>query len=45
MAERLGVPFVRLATSVGSVPHTDDYLALIDFDVAALASALAGQKP
>jgi ABC-type Zn uptake system ZnuABC Zn-binding protein ZnuA len=40
IAERLGVPFVRLATSVGSVPHTEDYLALFEFNVTALARAL-----
>jgi ABC-type Zn uptake system ZnuABC Zn-binding protein ZnuA len=43
-AERLGVPFVRLATSVGSLPHTDDYLALLDFNVTALARALGAQR-
>lgn len=45
VADKLAVPVVRLATSVGSLPQIDDYLALIDFDVAALARALAGQKP
>jgi len=39
-ANRLGVPLVRLATSVGSLPHTDDYLALLDFNVTALVRAL-----
>jgi ABC-type Zn uptake system ZnuABC Zn-binding protein ZnuA len=43
-AERLGVAFVRLATSVGSLPHTDDYLALLDFNVTALARALGAQR-
>jgi len=42
VADKLAVPVVRLATSVGSLPHIDDYLALIDFDVAALARALTG---
>ena len=41
LAEKLDVPFVRLATSVGSLPHTDDYLALFDFNAATLARALA----
>jgi hypothetical protein len=45
VADKLAIPVVRLATSVGSLPQIDDYLALIDFDVAALARALAGQKP
>jgi len=42
VADKLAVPVVRLATSVGSLPHVDDYLALIDFDVATLVRALAG---
>ena len=40
LAEKLGVPFVRLATSVGSLPHTEGYLALFEFNAAALARAL-----
>jgi len=40
LAQKLGVPFVLLATSVGSLPGTDDYFALFDYDVAALAKAL-----
>jgi len=40
LAQKLGVPFVRLATSVGSFPHTDDYFALFDFNVGTLARAL-----
>src|SRR5207302_1691174 len=39
LAGKLGIPFVRLATSVGSVPHTQDYLALLDFNVTALVRA------
>jgi len=35
------VPFVLLATSVGSVPGVADYLTLIDHDVTALAKALS----
>jgi ABC-type Zn uptake system ZnuABC Zn-binding protein ZnuA len=40
MAQKLGVPFVLLATSVGSVPQAQDYFGLFDHDVAALAKAL-----
>ena len=40
MAQKLGVPFVLLATSVGSVPEAKDYFALFDHNVAALAKAL-----
>jgi ABC-type Zn uptake system ZnuABC Zn-binding protein ZnuA len=42
VAGKLGVPFVLLATSVGSLPGTADYLALLDYNVATLASALRG---
>jgi ABC-type Zn uptake system ZnuABC Zn-binding protein ZnuA len=45
LAEKLGVPFVRLATSVGSLPHTEDYLALFEFNAAALAGALRARSP
>jgi ABC-type Zn uptake system ZnuABC Zn-binding protein ZnuA len=44
LAQKLGVPFVRLATSVGSVPHTEDYLALFEFNVTALARALGARS-
>jgi ABC-type Zn uptake system ZnuABC Zn-binding protein ZnuA len=40
LAGRLGVPLVVLATSVGSLPGTSDYLALLDHNVATLARAL-----
>jgi len=40
LAEKLGVPFVRLATSVGSLPHTEDYFALFEFNAAMLARVL-----
>lgn len=40
LAQRLGVPFVLLATSVGSVPAAKDYFALFDHNVGTLASAL-----
>jgi ABC-type Zn uptake system ZnuABC Zn-binding protein ZnuA len=45
VAQKLGVPFVRLATSVGSVPHTEDYFALLEFNVTVLARALGGRSP
>jgi ABC-type Zn uptake system ZnuABC Zn-binding protein ZnuA len=44
LADKLGVPFVRLATSVGSLPHTDDYLALFDFNAATLVRALGAKQ-
>jgi ABC-type Zn uptake system ZnuABC Zn-binding protein ZnuA len=40
VAQKLGVPFVLLATSVGSVPQAKDYFALFDHNVATLARAL-----
>jgi ABC-type Zn uptake system ZnuABC Zn-binding protein ZnuA len=40
VAQKLGVPFVLLATSVGSVPQATDYLGLFDHNVAMLARAL-----
>jgi ABC-type Zn uptake system ZnuABC Zn-binding protein ZnuA len=42
VATRIAVPLVVLAPSVGSVPGTDDYLALIEHDVASLARVLGG---
>jgi ABC-type Zn uptake system ZnuABC Zn-binding protein ZnuA len=40
VAQKLGVPVVLLATSVGSVPEANGYLALFDHNVATLANAL-----
>jgi ABC-type Zn uptake system ZnuABC Zn-binding protein ZnuA len=40
VAQKLGVPFVLLATSVGSVPQATDYLGLFDHNVTTLARAL-----
>jgi ABC-type Zn uptake system ZnuABC Zn-binding protein ZnuA len=40
VAARAGAPVVTLAPSVGSLPGTADYVALIAHDVAALAGAL-----
>jgi len=45
VAQKLDVPVIRLATSVGSLPGTDDYLALLDYNVAALARALSARGP
>jgi ABC-type Zn uptake system ZnuABC Zn-binding protein ZnuA len=43
VANRTGARLVMLAPSVGSLPGTDDYVALIDHDVASLARALEGE--
>ena len=40
VAQKLGVPVVLLATSVGSVPAAKDYFGLFDHNVATLARAL-----
>jgi len=40
VAQKLGVPVVLLATSVGSVPEAKDYFALFDHNGAILARAL-----
>ena len=45
VAQKLGVPMLRLAISVGSLPDTRDYLALFDYNVATIANALRTQKP
>jgi ABC-type Zn uptake system ZnuABC Zn-binding protein ZnuA len=39
LAQRTGATVVVLATSVGALPGTDDYIALFDANVAALLSA------
>jgi len=44
VARKLSVPFVLLATSVDSVPGTEDYLALLDHNVVTLAQALGAQR-
>jgi len=43
IAERAGARLVVLAPSVGSLPGTGDYVALIDHDVETLAGALAAK--
>jgi ABC-type Zn uptake system ZnuABC Zn-binding protein ZnuA len=45
VAQKLAVPVVRLAISVGSLPGTDDYLALFDYNVATLAKTLGARTP
>jgi len=45
VGQKLGVPVVRLAISVGSLAGTDDYLALFDYNVATLAKALGARSP
>ena len=45
IAQKLGVPMLRLAISVGSLPDTRDYFALFDYNVASIANALRMQKP
>jgi ABC-type Zn uptake system ZnuABC Zn-binding protein ZnuA len=40
LAQKLGVPFVLLATSVGSIAGVKDYLDLFEHNTAALAKAL-----
>ena len=45
MAQKLGVPMLRLAISVGSLPDARDYFALFDYNVASIANALRMQKP
>ncbi len=45
VAQKLGVPLVRLAISVGSLEGTNDYLALFDYNVATLAKALGARSP
>jgi ABC-type Zn uptake system ZnuABC Zn-binding protein ZnuA len=43
VASRADARLVVLAPSVGSLPGTDDYVALIEHDVAALTRALGGE--
>jgi len=45
VGQKLGVPLVRLAISVGSLAGTDDYLGLFDYNVATLAQALGARGP
>jgi ABC-type Zn uptake system ZnuABC Zn-binding protein ZnuA len=45
VAQKLGVPMLRLAISVGSMPDTRDYLALFDYNVATIANALRTRNP
>jgi ABC-type Zn uptake system ZnuABC Zn-binding protein ZnuA len=45
VAQKLGVPMLRLAVSVGSMPDTRDYLALFDYNVTTIAKALGARNP
>jgi ABC-type Zn uptake system ZnuABC Zn-binding protein ZnuA len=45
VAQKLGVPMLRLAISVGSMPDTRDYFALFDYNVASIANALRARNP
>jgi ABC-type Zn uptake system ZnuABC Zn-binding protein ZnuA len=45
LARKLGVPVVLLAISVGTLPGTQDYLALFDYNAATLARALGAPTP
>jgi ABC-type Zn uptake system ZnuABC Zn-binding protein ZnuA len=45
VGQKLGVPLVRLAISVGSAAGIDDYLGLFDYNVATLAKALGARGP
>ena len=45
VAQKLGVPLLRLAISVSSMPDTRDYLALFDYNVATVANALKARNP
>ena len=45
VAQKLGIPVIRLAISVGSLAGTGDYLALFDYNVTTLAKALGARSP
>ena len=45
MAQKLGVPMLKLAISVGSMPDAHDYLALFDYNVATVANSLRARNP
>jgi ABC-type Zn uptake system ZnuABC Zn-binding protein ZnuA len=45
VAQKLGVPMLRLAISVGSMPDAGDYLALFDYNVATIANASRARNP
>jgi len=44
LAGRLGIPMLLLATSAGSLPGTENYIALIDYDISTLAKQLASPR-
>ncbi len=45
VASRIGAPLIVLASSVGSLPGTDDYVSLIEHDVVTLVRAFGGAGP
>ena len=45
IAQKLGVPMLKLAISVGSMADTHDYFALFDYNVASIAKALGARNP
>ena len=45
IAQKLGVPMLKLAISVGSMPDTHDFFALFDYNVASIAKALGARNP
>jgi ABC-type Zn uptake system ZnuABC Zn-binding protein ZnuA len=44
LAEKLGVPVVTLAPSVGSMPGADSYFAMFDLNLASIGAALAKSR-
>jgi len=44
VAQKLDVPLLTLALSVGSMPGTNDYFALFDYNVTTLAKALGARR-
>ncbi|HZV20816.1 MAG TPA: metal ABC transporter substrate-binding protein [Hyphomicrobiales bacterium] len=44
LAKRLGIPMIVLASSAGSLPGTNGYIALVDYDVARLVEALTPSR-
>jgi ABC-type Zn uptake system ZnuABC Zn-binding protein ZnuA len=44
LAEKLGVPVVTLAPSVGSIPGVDSYFALFDYNLSSIGAALVKSR-
>ena len=45
VAEKTGAVVVPVAHQVGARPGTDDYLAMVDYNVRQIAGALGGERP